>query len=324
MRLPHLLLASALLALSVPAAAQGAGTNFPDKPIRIVVPFPPGGPVDTLARLVATKVSTSMGQPFVVDNRAGAGGAIGAAAVSRSNADGYTLLFTASSYAMDPAIRSNQGFDPRNDLTGVMLVASGPVVLLAHPKVPVSDGRQLVKVLRENPHKYSYASTGIGTVNHFAGEMFKQATQTDAVHVPYSGAAPATQAILSGEVSFFFNNVLSSLPHIRSGKVKPLAVTSPQRWPALPDVPTLAEIGISGVEISSWYGLLAPAKTPQPILQKIAKEFQTALADPATQDRILQLGLKPDGMMMNDFQIYIGREIDKWTSVAQKAGIKPE
>lgn len=313
---------AAALAFSPGFAAHAADT-YPSKPIHVVVPFPPGGPVDTLARLLSAKMADAMGQQLVVENKPGAGGSIGAAQVARSSADGYTVLMTASSFAMDPAIRSNLPFDPRKDMHGVSMVASGPVVLLARQGLPAKNVSELLALIKQNPDKYSYASTGVGTVNHFAGELFKGATQTSILHVPYNGAAPATQAILAGEVDIFFNNVLSSLPHIKAGKVQALAVTSEERWPSLPDVPTLTESNVD-VQISSWYGFLAPGATPPAVMDKFASEVKKALADPETREKIAQLGLAVDGTTPDEFQAYIGTEIDKWTGVAKKADIKAQ
>src|SRR3546814_398556 len=294
-----------LSAMAIGMAAQAG--QYPQKPINVVVPFPPGGPVDTLARILSKSMSASLGQQIIIENKPGAGGSIGAYQVARAAKDGYTLLMTASSFAMDPAIRSNLPFDPRKGMHGVVNVASGPVVLLVKQPLPVESlpqflqllkkepgnvtyastgivtsavvrgkdmscvfngargaflrlGKQHVSVeslqqfrqrLKKGPGRLSYASTGIATVNHFAGELLKDAAQVDALRVPYDGAAPAAQAIVAGEVDFFFNNVLSSVPLVAAGRVKALAVTSAQRWPAFPDVPTLKESGVP-VEISSW------------------------------------------------------------------------
>ncbi|GAA5236910.1 tripartite tricarboxylate transporter substrate binding protein [Verticiella sediminum] len=323
MKLRQFLVLLPAMAVLFGSGACAAAQTYPDKPIAVVVPFPPGGPVDTLARLLAGPMSRSMGQQLVIENKAGAGGSIGAAQVARAAPDGYTLLMTASSYAMDPAIRSNLPFDPRRDMHGVVNVASGPVVLLAKTGLPVDAMDNFLALLRERPGKLSYASTGIGTVNHFAGELFKGAAGVDALHIPYNGAAPATQAILAGEVDFFFNNVLSSVPHVQSGKVKALAVTSEERWPAFPEVPTLREAGVD-VAISSWYGFFAPANTPEAVMERFAQEVRKALADPQVKDRIAQLGLTIEGAGPQAFQEYVGTEIDKWTAVAEAAGIEAQ
>lgn len=319
----HAFMLSILTALMIVPAAAKAESDYPSKPIHIVVPFAPGGPVDTLARLLSNKISSSIGQQLVIENKPGAGGSIGAAQVARSAADGYTFLITASSFAMDPAIRSNLPFNPQKDMQGVSMVASGPVVLLARQGLPVQDLSGLLKLLKENPDKYSYASTGIGTVNHFAGELFKNETKTNVLHVPYQGAAPATQAILAGEVDIFFNNVLSSIPHIQAGSVTALAITSADRWPSLPEVATLAESGVN-VEISSWYGFIAPNGMPKPVIDRFYSEVKKALADPDIEQKIAQLGLKVDGTSPDEFQNHIEKEIQKWTAVAQTAGIKAE
>lgn len=324
MKLPSICTLAFLAAVALmPSFEAQAADSYPSKPIRVIVPFPPGGPVDTLARLLAVKISDSTKQQLIIENKPGAGGSIGAAQVARSPADGYTLLMTASSYAMDPAIRANFPFDPRKDLHGVSMVASGPVVLLSRHELPVENVSQLLDLVKQSPGKYSYASTGIGTINHFAGELFKGETRTDVVHIPYNGATPATQAILAGQVDIFFNNVLSSLPHIKSGKVKALAVSSPKRWPSLPEVPTLIESGVS-MELMSWYGFLAPGGTPMPVMKAFSSEIKKALVDPAIQEKINQLGLTVDGTSPIEFQTYIGAEIDKWTDIAKKANIKAE
>lgn len=312
---------SAIVAISTGAASHA--TQYPERPINVIVPFPPGGPVDTLARILSKPMSVSMGQQIIIENKPGAGGSIGAAQVARSADDGYTLLMTASSFAMDPAIRSNLPFDPRKDMHGVLNVASGPVVLLIKEQLPVHSFPEFLALLKKEPGKLSYASTGIGTVNHFAGELLKNAAQVDAVHIPYNGAAPATQAIVAGEVDFFFNNVLSSVPLVSSNKVKALAVTSEERWPAFPDVPTLKESGVP-VEISSWYGYFAPAGTPKDVMKTFAAEANKALADPGVKAQIERLGLKIEGAGPDEFQTYVGQEIDKWTTVAKRAGIQPQ
>ncbi|MBV7484858.1 tripartite tricarboxylate transporter substrate binding protein [Bordetella sp. BOR01] len=314
-----------LLAITSVLLAGGTAQaqQYPERPINVVVPFPPGGPVDTLARILSKSMSASLGQQIIIENKPGAGGSIGAAQVARSAADGYTLLMTASSFAMDPAIRSNLPFDPREDMHGVANVASGPVVLLAKKTLPVDTFPELLQLLKKEPGKLAYASTGIGTVNHFAGELLKSAAKVDALHVPYNGAAPATQAIVAGEVDFFFNNVLSSVPLVAADKVKALAVTSEERWPAFPDVPTLRESGVP-VEISSWYGYFAPAGTPPSVMQKFYAEVNKALAAPEVKQQIERLGLKIEGMGPDEFQIYVDKEIDKWAAVAKSAGIQPQ
>ena len=297
---------------------------YPDRAIKIIVPFPPGGPVDTLARILSEQLDRSLKQTVIIENRPGAGGSIGAALVARAASDGYTFLMNASSYAMDPAIRTNLPFDPLKDIHGVTMIATGPMVLLTAPNFSGDTVSVLVRTLKDQPNKFSYASAGVGTANQFAAELFKKSTGTQVVHVPYAGAAPATKAILSGEVELMFNNVLSSLPLMQAGRVKAVAVASAQRWASMPEVPTLVEAGYPDVVVMSWYAMFGPANIPSAILETINGAVRRVVDDPKVKEKIAALGLEAQSTSPSELQAYVAAEIKKWTAIAREAQIKSE
>lgn len=297
---------------------------YPDRAIKIIVPFPPGGPVDTLARILSEQLDRSLKQTVIIENRPGAGGSIGAALVARAAPDGYTFLMNASSYAMDPAIRTNLPFDPLKDIHGVTMIATGPMVLLTAPNFSGDTVPALVRTLKDQPNKFSYASAGVGTANQFAAELFKKSTGTQVVHVPYAGAAPATKAILSGEVELMFNNVLSSLPLMQAGRVKAVAVASAQRWASMPEVPTLVEAGYPEVVVMSWYAMFGPANIPSAILETINGAVRRVVDDPKVKEKIAALGLEAQSTSPSELQAYVAAEIKKWTAIAREAQIKSE
>ena len=297
---------------------------YPDRAIKIIVPFPPGGPVDTLARILSEQLDRSLKQTVIIENRPGAGGSIGAALVARAASDGYTFLMNASSYAMDPAIRTNLPFDPLKDIHGVTMIATGPMVLLTAPNFSGDTVSVLVRTLKDQPNKFSYASAGVGTANQFAAELFKKSTGTQVVHVPYAGAAPATKAILSGEVELMFNNVLSSLPLMQAGRGKAVAVASAQRWASMPEVPTLVEAGYPDVVVMSWYAMFGPANIPSAILETINGAVRRVVDDPKVKEKIAALGLEAQSTSPSELQAYVAAEIKKWTAIAREAQIKSE
>ena len=297
---------------------------YPDRAIKIIVPFPPGGPVDTLARILSEQLDRSLKQTVIIENRPGAGGSIGAALVARAASDGYTFLMNASSYAMDPAIRTNLPFDPLKDIHGVTMIATGPMVLLTAPNFSGDTVSVLVRTLKDQPNKFSYASAGVGTANQFAAELFKKSTGTQVVHVPYAGAAPATKAILSGEVELMFNNVLSSLPLMQAGRVKAVAVASAQRWASMPEVPTLVEAGYPDVVVMSWYAMFGPANIPSAILETLNGAVRRVVDDPKVKEKSAALGLEAQSTSPSELQAYVAAEIKKWTAIAREAQIKSE
>ena len=265
--------------------------TYPTKPIRIVVPFPAGGTTDVLARAAAQKLTESLGQPAVVDNRPGAGGNIGAELVAKSPPDGYTLLMgTVGTHAINPSLYPKMPYDHVKDFAPVILVAGVPNVLVINPALPVNSVQELIAYAKANPGKLNFASSGNGTSIHLSGELFKTMAGVQMTHVPYKGSAPALQDLVGGQVQLMFDNLPSSLALIKGGKLKALAVTSSARAAALPDVPTLAESGLPGFEASSWFGLLAPAGTPQPIILKVNGDVAKWLASPEAKEKLLAQG----------------------------------
>ncbi len=316
-----------LAALPLAARAQ---TAWPTKPVRIVVPFAASGTTDILARALAPELQRVFGQPFVVDNKPGAGGNTGAAEVAKSPADGYTLLMgTVGTHAINPALYPKMPYDHVKDFAPVTLVAGVPNVLVINPataqRLGVTDVASFVKALRASPGKLNMASSGNGTSIHLSGELFKSLTGTFMVHLPYRGSGPALIDLMGGQVDVMFDNLPSSLPHIKSGKLKALAVTSSLRSGALPDVPTVAESGVpelKSYEASSWFGLLAPAGTPADIVNRVQAETAKALGTPVLKERLLSQGAIPSGMTPAEFVKFIDAETKKWAAVVKASGAK--
>ena len=281
-----------LLALSALAHAQ----PYPSRPVRVIVPFPPGGTTDIVARLVADRLGSTLGQPAVIENRGGAGGAIGAAEIARAAPDGYTLgLATVSTHGVNPAINSKLPYDALKDFTPISNLASVPNVVSAHPSLGISDVRQLVERAKANPGKITYASAGNGSLSHMLGELFKSSTATELLHVPYKGVGPALNDTLGGQVNILFDNLPSSLPHIQSGKLRALAVSNNARLEALPEVPTFAEAGVPQLNDPSWFGLVGPANLPPPVLARVHEAVVKALAANDVRERMRQAGAVPVG-----------------------------
>jgi tripartite-type tricarboxylate transporter receptor subunit TctC len=318
-RWQHVALA-ALLALSASCAwAQ----EYPTKPIRLVVPFPAGGTTDILAREVGQYLSVSLGQPVVVDNRPGAGGNIGADLVAKSPPDGYTLLMgTVGTHAINASLYAKIPYDHVKDFAPVILVAGVPNVLVVNPSVPVNSVQELIAYAKANPGKLNFASSGAGTSIHLSGELFKVMAGVKMTHVPYKGSAPALQDLLGGQVQLMFDNLPPSLPQIKGGKLRALAVTSTTRAPALPDVPTIAESGLPGFEASSWFGILAPAGTPPAIIAKVNAEVDKWLASPEGKEKLVAIGANAGGGSPEDFARHIQAETAKWAKVVKDSGAK--
>lgn len=315
------LLAVLLLASStaVPALAEG----YPERPITIVVPYPAGGSADILARTVGQKLSVQLEQPVIVENRAGAGTAIGARFVAEARPDGYTLLLgTVSSQAINPAM-SKVGYDPVKDFVPVSALASIPFVLVANPSVSYGNVGDLIAAAKQNPGSISYASAGSGTSNHLAGEMLALAAKIKLLHVPYRGSAPALADVLAGHVPLMFDLQTTSLPIIATHKLKALAVTSSQRSPLLPGVPTVAESGLPGFEVSAWFGVFAPAKVPAPVLKKLSAAMARVLEDPALAQRLRDIGAETDARNAAQFSAYVAEEAGKYSAVVKTAGLAP-
>ena len=312
------LLACCATALCSAAISQ----TYPARPIRLVVPFPPGAYTDTVARLLAKKLSDGFEQPVVVENRAGAGGNIGADYVAKSAPDGYTLLMGTIAAAISVSAYAKLPYQLKRDLAPVSLVVSVPYVLVAGPAIPARSLGELVELARAQPGKLNYASSGNGSALHLASELFKARTGTDLVHIPYKGIAPAVTDLIGGQVSVMFPSLDSALPHIRSAKIKALAVTSAKRSPLLPEVPTVAESGLPGFEIVAWGGVLAPAATPADIIARINSQIGRALESPDIRKRFLDLGAEATPSAAGEFARFIEAEIEKWARVVKASGVR--
>ena len=321
LRIPLLVLLAALSAIVPPAAAQAPA--YPTKPIRIVVPFPPGGATDILAREVAQKLNDAWGQQVIVDNRPGAGGNIGSELVAKAAPDGYTLeMGTVGTHAINASLYAKMPYDNVKDFVPIILVAGVPNVLEVNPSLPVNSVAELIAYAKANPGKLNFASSGNGTSIHLSGELFKAMAGVEMTHVPYKGSAPALQDLIAGQVQLMFDNLPPSLPQIKAGKLRALAVTSSVRAPALPDVPTVAEAGLPGFEASSWFGLLAPAGTSPAIVAKINAEVAKWLATPEAKENLSKQGANAAGGTPEDFASHIAAETAKWAKVVKASGAK--
>jgi tripartite-type tricarboxylate transporter receptor subunit TctC len=301
-----------LTAYTAPANAQA----FPNKPVKLIVPFVAGGATDIVARLVAQKLSTAWGQPVVVENRGGAGGNIGADAVAKSPADGYTILVTSGSIVtVNPHMYAKMPFDAKKDLAPITNLASGPQVLVVHPAVPAKNVKELVALAKSKPGQLNFGSAGIGSQVHMAAEAFVYAAGIEAQHIPYKGEAVAFTDLAGGQVQFMVGNIAGATGHIQSGRIRALGVTSAKRSPQLPDVPTVAEAGLTGFENTGWFGFMSPAGTPKSIIDKIHADTVKVLADQEVKDRLTQLGMAPVGNSPADFAKEIAAEYDRWGKV---------
>ena len=311
----------AVLALTAPGAAQ----NYPDRVVRIVNPYPPGGSVDVMARLLAQKLGENLGQQFIVENRSGGGGNTGSDSVAKAEPDGYTLLFTAPGpLTVNQTLYSKLTFDPATDFAPIALFATAPIVLIVNPDVPAKNVQELIALARKEPGKINFASAGNGTTNHLSGELFKSMAKVDIVHVPYRGAGPAMNDLIGGHVQMFFDLMPVVLPQVTTGKVRALGAAGASRTSALPDVPTIAEQGVPGFDASSWYGLVAPAKTPEPVLAKLREEVAKALKTPDMVARIRELGSEPGAAFGKDFGAFMAAETKKWAEVIRASGAKAD
>ena len=315
---------AALIAAAPLASHAADAAAFPQKPVTMVVPFPPGAATDIIARTVAQKLGEKWGQSVVVENRAGATGAIGSAYVARSAPDGHTLLVaTTSSHTMGPNLSSKLPWDPVKSFEPVTLLAWAPNVLEVNPSVPAKSVKELIDLLKANPGKYTFASSGTGSSIHLAGELFKQQAGVDMVHVPYKGAAPAVADLLGGQVDIMFDTVALSLPHLKAGKLRPLAVTTTRRSSSLPDVPTMREAGLPDYEMAAWIGLLAPADTPPAIVRQIQSDVSGVLQMPDVLQKLQAQGTDVSGMPSAEFGALIKDELGRYGTIMKQAGIRP-
>ena len=311
-------------AASLVAPAAALAQNYPDKPIRMVLPFPPGGVTDLLARALAEKLSPRLGQPVVIDNKPGAGTILASDLVARAPADGYTLLLAASSLGTAPLLYDKVGYDAIKSFAPVTQVASVVHVLVVNQQLPVKSVAELIAYAKANPGKLNYASTGSGTSTHLEGELFKSMANTFMVHIPYKGSGPALTDVVGGQVSVMFDALGSSGPFIRSGKLRALAVTTGKRSPSIPELPTVAESGLPGYEAMPWLGIVAPAGTPQPIVDRLHRETAEILKDPELRERFKGWGLDIIGNSPAEFSSFLRRDIDQWAKVISSAKIKAD
>ena len=319
--LPKLLLLSPLLWTAGLVHAQA----YPSKPIRWIVTYPPGGPTDFVARAVGAKLGAAWGQQVVIDNRAGAGGALGTELAARAAPDGYTLLFgTSGGLTINPALISKLPYDPVRDFAPVSLLVINPQILVVHNSVPVNSVKELIAYAKAKPGQLNYASVGQGSPNQLGMELLKTLTGIDMVHVPYKGTGPAVTDLLGGQVQLMFNSMPLVLPLVKSGKLKGLAVGSPQRSPAAPDLPTVAEAGVPGFENVTWYGMFAPARTPAEIITKLNAQVVKILADPEMAQRLASQGAEPRSTTPAELAAFMRVEAVRWGKVIKTAGIKLE
>jgi tripartite-type tricarboxylate transporter receptor subunit TctC len=319
--------ATASIALAIwtlGTAGVAMAQAFPSKPIRLLVPSTPGGSVDTLARSIGPRLSERWGQQVVVENRAGAGGAIAAEATAKSPPDGYTLMLgTIASLAANLSLQKKLPYDPVKDFAPVTLVATQNLMLLIHPSVPAKSVRELVRFAKSQPGKLTFGSAGNGTGSHLSGELFKQLAGIDIVHIPYKGVAPGLVDLIAGQISINIPSILSALPHAQSGRARALAVTGSARTRAAPELPTMQEAGIKGYESMTWYGIVSPIGTPPEVVNRISAEIAAIVRQPETHDRFSREGADPVGSTPQDFARFMQSEIEKWRKVIRAAGIQP-
>ena len=320
MRVTSTVLCCAGLVFAVPFAAHAQ--DYPVKPIRIVVPAAPGGSNDVLARLIGEKLRERLGQPVVVDNRAGAGQMIGSDHVAKSPPDGYTIMLPTASYCGSAAIQPKLPFDPVNDLTGVSMVGVGPLVVAVHPSVPVKSIKELIALAKSRAGEVNYGSAGTGSVIHFAAEVFAANTGIDIVHVPYKSGAPAVAGAVAGEVPMVFMSLPSVWPQVKANRLRAIAVTTAKRSSFLPDLPTVAEAGVPGYEAGQWWGFLAPAKVPAPIIAKLNSEINTILSTDDMRPRLANEGAEPLLMTPEAFTKFVRSEIEKFRKVVKEKNLK--
>lgn len=315
------LLAGALLPVAAPGAQDGA---YPSRPVRMIVPFSPGGGSDIVGRVVAKGLSDEWSQTVVVDNRPGAGSTVGTAIASRANSDGYTMMVSSSAISSSPALYKKLTFDITKDFIPITLIASQPSVLAVHPSVPAKTVKEFIALAKANPGKYSFASAGVGSATHLGSELFRVKAGIKLLHVPYKGAGRAATALLSGEVQVLMTNMATMLPHVKAGRVTALGVTSMERSPLAPELPTVSEAGLPGFEYKTWYGMLVPAGTPQYVVTKMNGDVVKLLSAGPSRERLTGRGLAVHATSSKDFGHYLKSEVAKWKQVTASAGIKAQ
>jgi tripartite-type tricarboxylate transporter receptor subunit TctC len=298
--------------------------DYPERPVRLVVPFAPAGGTDLTSRLISQHLSESLGRPVVVENRAGGAGNIGTEAVARASADGHTLLLASLSTAVNVSLFKKLPFNPLSDFAPVSLVATVPLLVVVHPSLPVNDIQELIRLAKMKPGELNYASGGLGTANHVGGELFKYMANVQIVHVPYKGGGPALADVAGGHVPLFFGTMTSTRDLVKAGRLRALATTGATRSPGAPELPTVAESGVPGYEVSAWYGVLAPAGTPRPIVNRLSADLARMLRVPDVREALLANGTDPVGSTPEEFARHLRNEIDKWAKVVQASGLHAE
>lgn len=317
-----LLVLVASAAFAQRTAGEDAGRSYPNRPVRVVVNAPPGGGTDILGRMTAQHFTDTFGQQFIVDNRGGGGGIIGTETVARAQPDAYTLLFAFTSHVINPSLRSKLPYDTLNDFAPIAFVATVPNILVAHPSLPANSVAELIGYVRARPGKVAYATAGQGSASHLAGVMFEVMTSTQLLQVPYKGGAQGQADVIAGQVPLAFANAVSSLPHVRAGKLKGLATTGLKRSRAVPDMPTMDEAGIKGYEANAWFGLYAPARTTAAVLARLNGEVRRAMTHPDMLERLARQGAEPNPMTLSDFTTYVKSEVERWAVVVKASGAR--
>jgi len=316
-----MILRSAIFAVLALAAGLAQSQQYPTKPVRIIAPFAPGGGTDFIARLIAQKLTERLGHQVIVENKPGAGGNLGAEFAVKSAPDGYTLLLVAGSYTVNPSLYK-LSFDPVNDITPVVQLSQGPFVVAVHPSVPANSLKELIELARRQPDKLSYASAGSGSITHLASELFLDMAKVKIVHIPYKGTGPALNDTIAGSTQLIFGSVSTTLQFIKSGRLRGLAVTTPRRISALPDLPTVAEAGVPGYEVVLWHGLVAPKGVPRPIVDRLNREANEVLKAKDMGDLLGTDGVAPAGGTPEQFRALIKADIERWRGVVKQANIK--
>ncbi len=316
---------AALAALSICGAGYATAQNYPSKPIRFIVPFAAGGGTDFVARIVGQRLNEALGQPLVIDNRGGAGGAIGTDLAAKAAPDGYTLLLgSAGPLAIQPGLSARLPYDPLRDFAPITLVSSMPYVLLVHPSLPVKSVQELIALARAKPGQLNFGSPGNGTTTHLATELFKMLAKVDVLHVPYKGVAPALADLLAGQVQFMSGDLSTVLPQVKAGRLRALAVTGERRSPNVPELPTIAESGVPGYAASGWFGVLAPAATPRSIITRLNAVIVKGLMNADTRERLVALGGEVVANTPTEFASYLRDDLAKWSKLIKTIGLKPD
>jgi tripartite-type tricarboxylate transporter receptor subunit TctC len=319
------ILAAALCAAAVLHSASAAAQAWPAKPVRLMVPFPPGGSTDIVARIVGQKLGERLGQSIVIENRGGAGGTLGTAQVAKAAPDGYTLtVASTSTHVVAPSVYQKLEYDPVKDFAPISLMAVSPYLLVVHPAVPAKSLKELVELARKQPGKLNYASAGVGSTTHLAMEMLKSASNTYMLHIPYNGNGPAGTAVIGGQVEILFGSLPAVLPHAKGGRVRALAVGTLARSPSMPEIPTIAESGYPGFDASLWLGIMAPAGTPQPVIDRLHKEIVAVVGAADTREALSKAGAEPVTSSPAELAAIVRDGVPKYAKIVKTAGIKPE